>query len=82
LTNERKKSESRNARSTGSGAPAALPGAHDGAIDGDCTPAELREFLAADYVPNQADPAFKENLRKKLWTLVTNRNGSGSSSNK
>ncbi len=78
LSNERKKTESQKSRSTDSGASVA----HDGAIDADFTPAELREFLAADYVPVQADPAFKETLRKKLWTLVSNRAGPTSSSNK
>lgn len=34
------------------------------------TAEELREFLEADLYPVQADPAFKEELREKLWTLV------------
>lgn len=34
---------------------------------------ELREFLEADYVEVQADPAFKERLRRKLWDLVQAR---------
>jgi len=28
---------------------------------------ELREFLEADFLPEDADPAFKERLRDKLW---------------
>ena len=56
--------------------------AQDDAIDAKFTQAELREFLAADYVPIQADPAFKEGLRKKLWTLIQHRPGLGSSSKK
>jgi hypothetical protein len=31
---------------------------------------ELREFLEADHLGVQADPQFKEELRKKLWKLV------------
>ena len=31
---------------------------------------ELRDFLAADMVGVQADPAFKERLRRELWKLV------------
>lgn len=34
------------------------------------TAEELREFLEADLYPIQADPAFKEELREKLWDLV------------
>jgi len=34
---------------------------------------ELREFLEGDYVEVQADPAFKERLRRKLWDLVEAR---------
>jgi hypothetical protein len=52
----------------------------DGAIDMDFSPEELREFVSADHFETRADPAFKESLRKKLWTLVSDRNGSGSSS--
>lgn len=44
------------------------------------TPDELREFLAADYLETQADPTFKESLRKRLWTLVSDRYGPDSSS--
>jgi hypothetical protein len=31
---------------------------------------ELLEFLAADYDPPSADPAFRERLRNELWELV------------
>lgn len=31
---------------------------------------ELREFMAADDDPVTADPAFREQLRDRLWTLV------------
>jgi hypothetical protein len=37
--------------------------------------AELLEFLAADHDPVFADPAFKEELRDQLWTLVQERAG-------
>jgi hypothetical protein len=40
-------------------------------------PEELREFVAADFVEVKADPAFREGLRKKLWTLVQDRYGRG-----
>ncbi len=52
------------------------------ALDSDFTEAELREFLAADYLETRADPTFKESLREKLWTLVSNRHGRGPSSAK
>ncbi len=32
--------------------------------------AELREFLAGDYDPVTADPAFREQLHDRLWTLI------------
>ncbi len=38
-------------------------------------PQELREFLEADLLGAQADPRFKEALRRKLWTLVRARYG-------
>jgi hypothetical protein len=31
---------------------------------------EMREFLLADLRPSDADPVFKEKLRRKLWRLV------------
>jgi hypothetical protein len=34
------------------------------------TAEELREFLDADRVVVRADPAFKERLRRKLWSIV------------
>ena len=44
---------------------------------------ELHEFLAADRVEVPVDPAFKERLRRKLWSMVRfrdrGRGGSGSS---
>jgi hypothetical protein len=43
----------------------------------DVTLDELREFLEADNMDVQADPAFRERLREKLWKLVEQqRNGS------
>ena len=38
-------------------------------------PDELREFLEADLLGAQADPEFKEGLRRKLWTLVRAKYG-------
>lgn len=61
--------------SSGTGDHWRLPGAEDEeAID----PAELREFLAADLLDVEADPVFKERLRRKLWRLVRARYGDGS----
>ncbi len=34
---------------------------------------ELREFLEADELGVEADPAFKERLRRKLWDLIRAR---------
>ena len=34
---------------------------------------ELDDFLAADVLEVQADPAFRERLREKLWTIVSER---------
>jgi hypothetical protein len=31
---------------------------------------ELQEFLEADLYPIEADPAFREELRDRLWELV------------
>lgn len=39
----------------------------------DVTADELREFLEADVMGVDADPAFKEALRRRLWELVLNR---------
>lgn len=33
-------------------------------------PAELKEFLEADWTHIQADPQFKERLRGELWRMV------------
>lgn len=37
---------------------------------------ELKEFLEADTVPVKADPAFRDQLRRKLWALVRSRQAS------
>ena len=34
---------------------------------------ELREFLEADDLDIEADPFFKESLRRKLWEIVKTR---------
>lgn len=34
---------------------------------------ELREFLEADLFGVEADPEFKEQLRQRLWALVSAR---------
>jgi hypothetical protein len=39
------------------------------------SPEELREFLEADLLGVQADPVFKEALRRKLWALVREKYG-------
>ena len=39
----------------------------------DFTIEELREFLEADLLDVQADPAFKDRLRRKLWDMVVAR---------
>ncbi len=36
----------------------------------DFTMDELREFLEADLRGVQADPGFKERLRRRLWEIV------------
>ena len=33
-------------------------------------PIEFAEFLEADEAPIPVDPAFKERLRQRLWTMV------------
>jgi len=38
---------------------------------------ELRDFLDADDVEVEADPLFRERLRRKLWTIVRDRFGGG-----
>ncbi len=43
----------------------------------DCTMDELREFLEADVLDVKADPEFKEQLRRKLWSLLQERYGDG-----
>lgn len=44
-------------------------------IASEFTSEELQEFLEADVSPVQADPAFKEALRRELWELVQDRYG-------
>jgi hypothetical protein len=46
-------------------------------IGAEFTTEELREFLEGDLYPVEADPAFKEDLRQKLWDLVQSRYGDG-----
>lgn len=41
----------------------------------DFTLEELREFLEADLLDVQADPEFKERLRRRLWDLVVAQSG-------
>ena len=36
----------------------------------DVTEAELRDFLAADDEPVEADPVFKQRLRERLWEMI------------
>ena len=43
----------------------------EGALD--YTPEELLEFLEADFVDVDADPSFKERLRRRLWDLLQSR---------
>ena len=44
----------------------------------DFDPDELREFLSADIMDVPHDPAFKEELREKLWALIRARYGDAS----
>jgi hypothetical protein len=66
------------------GGPGAFEAAEADALDdasfNDFTPAELREFLAADHLESHADPGFKERLRRKLWDFIRERYGSSSDS--
>ena len=39
------------------------------------TTEELQEFVAADYLPSDADPEFREALRRKLWALLEAQRG-------
>ena len=39
-------------------------------IAAEFTTEELQEFLEADLHPIEADPLFKESLRKKIWKLL------------
>jgi hypothetical protein len=36
-------------------------------------PEELAEFLSADLSGIEADPEFKERLRRRLWQMVSAR---------
>ena len=38
--------------------------------EGGFDPTEFAEFLEADEAPIPVDPAFKERLRQRLWTMV------------
>ena len=40
------------------------------AADAGFDPSEFAEFLEADEAPIPVDPAFKERLRQRLWTMV------------
>ncbi len=42
-----------------------------------CSPEELYDFMSADALDVQADPRFKEALRRKLWAMVNDRYGRG-----
>jgi hypothetical protein len=42
------------------------------------TTEELWDFLRADWLPIEAGPSFKEELREKMWGLVQLQLGSGS----
>jgi hypothetical protein len=44
----------------------------------DFTPEELREFLEGDACDVEADPKFKERLRRKLWEMVRLQHGPNS----
>lgn len=41
----------------------------------DFTPDELREFLEGDLYDVEADPEFKERLRRKLWDMLRLQHG-------
>ena len=40
------------------------------AEEGEFSDAELREFMAGDLDPIEADPGFREQLRDQLWAMV------------
>ncbi len=46
------------------------PPPRGGADPSDASDAELREFLAADGAPVEADPRFREELRRRLWAWL------------
>jgi hypothetical protein len=39
-------------------------------MDAEAAQDELREFLEADDVDAEADPLFRERLRRRLWTML------------
>jgi len=41
-----------------------------GEIAAEFSTEELLEFLEADQLPVEADPEFRERLRRELWALV------------
>lgn len=49
------------------------PGIEGRAADSDFDPQEFAEFLEADEGPIPVDPGFKEELRKRLWSMVRER---------
>jgi len=49
------------------------PAGSDPTPDCDADEAELREFLAADVSPDEADPRFREELRRRLWAWLQAR---------
>ncbi len=45
------------------------------AIEREFTLAELEEFLAFDHAGVEADPEFKERLRRSLWDMLQKAHG-------
>lgn len=46
-------------------------------LPNDISADELRDFLEADHLDVDADPLFRERLRRKLWSIVRDRFGGG-----
>ena len=44
-------------------------------LPNDISADELRDFLEADQLEVDADPLFRERLRRKLWAIVRDRFG-------
>jgi hypothetical protein len=44
-------------------------------IDAAAAEDELREFLDADEADGEADPLFRERLRRRLWTMLREQRG-------